>query len=128
MIRSLAALCAGLFVCAGLVGAQELRIEKKQQREEKREERREARPPVVGAYESYRDGVLVLKVEGKAFEVRVGPDVKTTVWAATGEPRDNVPARDGFRDLRPGTPVRVTWGEGDRVGGVTIGTPREREK
>jgi len=122
MVRTLAAVFAGLFLCAGFVAAQERREE----RQERREERKEARKPVTGTYESYKNGVLVLKVEGKPVEYQVGPEFKTTVWPETGEVRENVFARESFRDMRVGTPVQITWGEGDKVGGVIIGTPRKR--
>ena len=112
MVRLLlSALVTGLFLSAGLVTAQE---------------RKEVRKPVMGTYESYRDGVLILKVDGKPVEYRVEPTFKTTVWPETGDPRENVFARESFRELKAGTPVQITYGDGERINTVIVGMPRKR--
>jgi hypothetical protein len=78
---------------------------------------------VTGTFESYKDGTLTLKVDGKNAEFKVPADFKTTLIPETGEARA-VPAQAGFQNVRPGTPVEITLGEGDKMAGVTIGKKR----
>jgi len=109
MVRLLlSALVAGLFVCAGAAVA-----------EEKKDK------ATVGTFESYKDGVLVIKADGKTMEYKVGPDFKTTVWSPAGDTSKEGLARESFRDLKSGTPVTVNVGEGDRVTTVTIGKKKQ---
>jgi hypothetical protein len=109
MVRLFPALVAALFVCSAVSLA---------------EEQKEVRKPVTGTYESYKDGTLVLKVDGKPVEYKVAPDFKTTVFPDVGEPRRDVLARESLKDVRPGTPIEITFGEGEKMSGVTIGKKR----
>jgi hypothetical protein len=109
MVRLFAAMVVALFVTSNVLA----------------EEKKEARK-VTGTFESYKDGTLVLKVDGKNVEYKVPVDYKTIVWPETGEVRRDVLARESFVNLKPGTPVEITWGDGDKMTGVTIGKKREK--
>ena len=76
---------------------------------------------VSGTFESYKDGNLTMKVDGKTMDYKVAPDAKTTVWSPTGDTSKEALAREGFKDVRPGTQVTLTLGDGDRINAVTIG-------
>ncbi len=122
MVRTLIMGLVGLTCCCTLA-AQDRQEERKERREERRERRREA---LRGVFQAFRDGQLLVRVDGKNVEVKIDPDFKTTVWGEKGDPREGVPARESLRNLRAGTPIHVEWADGDRIGSVTIGTPRER--
>jgi hypothetical protein len=86
---------------------------------------------VNGTFESYRDGTLTLKVktktEDKTVAFKVADDFKTSVF--TGAEKKELAAKESFKDLKPGTPVFVTLGEGDKVTAVQIGVgPKKPEK
>jgi hypothetical protein len=79
--------------------------------------------PVNGKFESFADGTLKIKVGKKGNETtqefKVGDDVKVAAWA-NGEKKE-LSTKDAFKDLKPGTAVAITVGEGDKVAGVTVG-------
>src|SRR5438876_7058730 len=105
MVRLLlSALVGGLFLCTGAVVA-----------EEKKDK------TVTGTFESYKDGTLTLKVDGKTMDYKVAPDLKAKVWSPTGDTSKDELAREGFKDQRPGTQVTLTLGDGDKITAVTIG-------
>src|SRR5947208_1530870 len=107
MLRSLlSALAAGLLLLPGAAWA-----------EEKKD------TVVNGTFESYKDGTLTIKVpakpEAKTVAYKVADDFKTVVL--TGAEKKELAARDSFKDLKAGTPVSVTLGEGDKVTAVVVG-------
>jgi hypothetical protein len=103
MVRVLlSALVAALFLCATSLMAEEKETKK-----------------VEGTFESYKDGTLVLKVDGKSTEFKVAPETKTTVWA--GDTSKEGLVKESFRDLKPGTPVTISYGDGNKINAVTVG-------
>ena len=105
MVRLLlSALVGGLFLCTATAVA-----------EEKKDK------TVNGTFESYKDGTLTLKVDGKAMDYKVAPTTKATVWSPTGDTSKEALASEGFKDVRAGTPVTLTLGDGEKITAVTIG-------
>jgi len=107
MVRlMLSALVAGLFVFSSPVTA---------------EEKGEKGKTVSGTFESYKDGTLALKVDGKTMDYKVAPTTKATIWSATGDTSKEAAVSEGFKDVRSGTPVMLTLGDGDKVTAITVG-------
>jgi hypothetical protein len=79
---------------------------------------------VAAAFESFKDGVLTVKVqagkgeEGKSQEYRLGDDV--TVFVVQGNQKTQTSPADGFKDLKSGTQVVLKLGEDDKVTGVQV--------
>ena len=97
------------------------------------EEKKPAAKTVSGAFASFKDGTLTIKVKGKkgeepkAQEIKVADDVKVTTFS--GEDKKEGTAKDAFKDVKDGTAVTVTMGEGDKVTAVQIGTaPKKKDK
>src|SRR5438067_2045341 len=82
-------------------------------------------PTVTGAFDSYKDGTLVIKVKGKkgdepkAVEIKLADDLKATLYV--GADKKEVLAKDGLKDVKPGTPITVAKGDDDKVTALTIG-------
>ena len=83
MVRTLIVGVVGLTCCCTL--AAQDRQEEKKERQERREERRERRREALrGVFQAFRDGNLLVRVDGKDVEVKIDPDFKTTVWGEKG--------------------------------------------
>jgi hypothetical protein len=81
---------------------------------------------VTGAFDSFKDGTLTIKVKGKkgeepkATEFKLTDDVKVTVWS--GDDKKEATVKDAFKDLKPGTQVTLAKTADDKIVLVTIGT------
>ncbi len=84
---------------------------------------------VSGTFVSSKDGTLTLKIKGKkgeepkAQEFKVAGDAKATVFA--GDEKKEGTAKDAFKDVKEGTAVALTLGEGDKVAAVTVGKAKK---
>jgi hypothetical protein len=97
------------------------------------EEKKPAAKTVSGAFVSFKDGTLTIKVKGKkgdepkAQEIKVADDVKVTTFS--GDDKKEGTAKDAFKDVKADTLVTVTMGEGDKVTAVQIGkAPKKKDK
>ncbi len=87
---------------------------------------------VGGAFASYKDGTLTIKVkdktstELKSQEFKVAEDVKVTTF--DGDAKKEGTAKDAFKDVKEGTAIAVTLGEGDKVTAVQVGAAKKKEK
>ncbi len=116
MLRSLVCgfVCLALF--AGFAGAEEKKAKAKK---------------VGGAFASFKDGTLTLKIKGKKGEepksqdFKVAEDVKVTTFAA--EEKKEGTAKDSFKDLKEGTPVTVTVDEAGKVTAIQVGAPPKKK-
>jgi len=79
-----------------------------------------------GAFVSFKDGTLTVKVKGKkgeepkAQDFKVADDLKVTAYVH--DEKREVAVKDAFKDLKDGTNVVVKLTEDDKVIGVTVGT------
>jgi hypothetical protein len=97
------------------------------------EEKKDAKEKTVnGAFASYKDGTLTIKVKGKkgeepkATDFKIADDLKVTV--IDGDTKKDVVAKDAFKDVKEGTAVTVKIGEGDKVTAVQVGTAKKGDK
>jgi hypothetical protein len=109
----------GLF-CLALVAGSVLAEDKKDTKEKK----------VGGAFVSYKDGTLTLKVkaskddEGKNQEFKVPDDTKVTVLMG-GDKKEGT-AKELLKDIKAPASVALTM-EGDKVISVLVGLPKKKE-
>ncbi len=90
---------------------------------------------VAGKFDSYKDGKLtILVVEKKGDDAKpqtfeVKDDVKTMVFSATAEKPTEAVAKDAFKDLKSGTPVRVMLDADKKITGIEVGAkPKKTDK
>ncbi len=87
---------------------------------------------VGGAFASYKDGTLTLKVTGKkgdepkAQDFKVADDIKVTTL--DGKAKKEGTAKDAFKDVKEGTQVTVTLSEDDKVAAILVGNPDTTEE
>jgi HSP20 family molecular chaperone IbpA len=85
---------------------------------------------VSGSFASYKDGTLTIKVttkkgeEPKAQDFKVADDVKVTTF--TGADKTEAAAKSAFKNVKEGTPITVTLGDGDKVTAVQVGAPEKK--
>jgi hypothetical protein len=84
---------------------------------------------VTGKFESYKDGVLKIKVgkkgeEPKTQEFKVGDDIKVVTFA--GEDKKELAVKDAFTGVKDGTNVTVRLSDDDKVTGVQVGNPPKK--
>jgi hypothetical protein len=103
MRRKLTGVVAALLVLAGVAGAQE---------------KKDASKAVVGMFESYKDEVLTLTVDGKKQTFKVPGDTMVA-FSAGPDKKKVVKAKDGLKDVKKGTFAAVTL-IGDKVFGVGV--------
>jgi hypothetical protein len=84
---------------------------------------------VGGTFTSYKDGTLIIKVKGKkgdepkATEFKVADDVKVVTF--DGDNKKEGTAKDSFKEVKDGTAITLTLGEGDKISTVQVGTPKK---
>jgi hypothetical protein len=86
-----------------------------------------------GAFASFKDGTLTLKVKAKkgeeTREYKLADDTKAVTLSSDGGKKE-AGAKDALKDLKEGTPVSVTVGSGKdkKVLGIEVGTAKKKEK
>ena len=64
--------------------------------------------------------------EPKAQDFKVADDTKAVTFA--GDDKKEGTVKDAFKDVKEGTAVAVTLGEGDKVTAVQVGAAKKKEK
>jgi hypothetical protein len=86
----------------------------------------------TGAFASFKDGTLTIKVkakkgdEPKPQDFKVADDVKVTT--IDGDNKKEGTAKDAFKDVKEGTTVTVTLGDGDKVTAIQVGNAPKKPK
>ena len=91
------------------------------------QEKKDAPKVVVGTFESYKDDVLTLTVDGKKQELKVPGD--TTVALTAGKDQKKmIKAKDGLKDVKKGSFTAVTLSDGKvlGVGVVVAALPKDK--
>jgi hypothetical protein len=117
MLRSLVCGFVCLVLAAGFAAAEEKKAKARK---------------VGGAFASFKDGTLTIKVKGKKGEepksqdFKVAEDVKVTTFA--GEEKKEGTAKDSFTAVKEGTPVTLTVDETGKVTAIQVGAPPKKKK
>jgi hypothetical protein len=82
------------------------------------QEKKDAPKAVVGTFESYKDEVLTLTVDGKKQEWKVPGDTPVAFTAGKDQ-KKTVKAKDGLQDVKRGSFTAVTLA-GEKVLGVGV--------
>jgi hypothetical protein len=85
------------------------------------QDKKDAPKVVVGTFESYKDDVLTLTVDGKKQELKVPGDT-TVAFTAGKDQKKVIKAKDGLKDVKQGSFTAVTLTDG-KVLGVGVAVP-----
>jgi hypothetical protein len=97
----------------------------------KAEDKKDKEKKVGGAFVSYKDGTLTLKVkaskddEGKNQAFKVADDTKVTI--VSGDDKKEGKAKDLLKDVKEPASVAVTLDDGDKVTAVLVGLPKKKD-
>jgi len=85
---------------------------------------------VMGKFKEYKDGKVTLtsgkKGEEKDVTVDVGADFAKVTLIDGDNKKEGLKAGDAFKDVKPGTPVKIEKGDGDKVVAVTVGVTKKK--
>jgi hypothetical protein len=118
MLRSL--VCG--FVCLALLAGLSLAADKEKAKNK----------TATGAFASFKDGTLTIKVKGKKGDepkpqdFKVADDTKVTTYS--GDDKKEGTAKDAFKDLKEGTPITVSLGDENKVLAVQVGKAPKKSK
>jgi hypothetical protein len=113
MVGKLAGVVAAVLVLAGVGAAAQ--------------EKKDAPKAVVGMFESYKDEVLTLTVDGKKQEFKVSGDTMVA-FTARKDAKKVIKAKEGLKDVKKGSFTAVTLSDGKVLGvGVVVASlPKDK--
>src|SRR5262249_19102698 len=87
---------------------------------------------VKGAFTSFKDGTLTIKIKGKKGDEPKSQDFKladdTKVTTFDGDARKEGTAKDAFKDLKEGAPITVSLGDADKVTAGQVAKAQKKNK